>query len=79
VAPLRTFFQSDFFQNIQVEQFILEGYAPWRVFQSRVLGPWLEKFLSLIFGLKFEIAHMLIAISMLTLCGVVMFRAGPRS
>src|SRR5262249_16654601 len=64
------FFQSDLSQNIQVEQFILQGYAPWRIFQSRVLGPWLEKFLGLIFGFTLEIAHMIIATSILTLCGV---------
>ena len=62
--------------NIQAEQGILDGYPHWRVIQSRVLGPWLEKFLSLLFGFKLCAAHIIIAVIVLTLCGVVMFHAG---
>lgn len=62
--------------NFQAEQGILDGYPHWRVVQSRVLGPWLEKFLNLLFGFKLSVAHMIIAIATLTLCGVVMFHAG---
>jgi hypothetical protein len=62
--------------NLQAEQGILNGYPHWRVVQSRVLGPWLEKFLNLLFGFRLSVAHMIIAIATLTLCGVVMFHAG---
>jgi hypothetical protein len=62
--------------NVQAEQGILDGYPHWRTVQSRVLGPWLEKFLSLLFGFKLSAAHIIVAIAMLTLCGVVMFHAG---
>jgi len=62
--------------NIQAEQGILDGYPHWRNVQSRVLGPWLEKFLNLLFGFNLSTAHIVIAIIALTLCGVVMFDAG---
>jgi len=70
------FFGKDLQLNVQAEQGILDGYPHWRVVQSRVLGPWLEKFLSLLFGFNLSVAHMMIAIATLTLCGVVMFHAG---
>jgi hypothetical protein len=60
----------------QAEQGVLDGYPHWRLVQSRVLGPWLEKFLNLLFGFNLSLAHAIIAIAMLTLCGVVMFYAG---
>jgi hypothetical protein len=62
--------------NFQAEQGILDGYPHWRLVQARVLGPWLEKFLSLLFGFKLSLGHVIIAIAILTLCGVVMFHAG---
>ena len=69
-------FGKDLQLNFQAEQGILDGYPHWRVVQSRVLGPWLEKFLSVLFGFKLSLAHAIIAIATLTLCGVVMFHAG---
>src|SRR5262245_19386008 len=62
--------------NVQAEQGILDGYPHWRTVQSRVLGPWLEKLLNLLFGLKLSAAHVVVATVALTLCGVVMFHAG---
>jgi hypothetical protein len=62
--------------DVQAEQGILDGYPHWRLVQARVLGPWLEKFLGLLFGLKLALAHAILAIVILTLCGVVMFHAG---
>ena len=62
--------------NFQAEQGVLDGYPHRRLVQSRVLGPWLEKFLDLLFGFKLSLAHAIIAVAMLTLCGVVMFHAG---
>jgi hypothetical protein len=70
------FFGDDFEQIVQAEQGILDGYPHWRYVQSRVLGPWLEKFLSVLFGFDLSVAHVIIAIAVLTLCGVVMFHAG---
>ena len=70
------FFSNDFYRSVQAEQGILTGYPHWRFFQSRVLGPWLEKALSVIFGFNLGVAHIIVAIVMLTLCGAVMFYAG---
>jgi hypothetical protein len=62
--------------NIQAEQGILDGYPHWRVMQSHVLGPWLEKLVSLLFGFDLYRAHVIIAVAVLMLCSVVMFYAG---
>ena len=71
------FFGNDnFWRFIQAERGIVEGYPHWRVFQSRVLGPWLEKLLNLLFGFNYAVGHIVIAVVMLTLCGAVMFYAG---
>jgi hypothetical protein len=70
------FFRNDFFKNIAAERGILDGYPYWRFFQSRVLGPGLEKLMGLLFGLNLANAHLIITVIMLTLCGVVMFHAG---
>jgi hypothetical protein len=71
------FFGNDSLNAIfQAEQGVLDGYPHWRLVQSRVLGPWLEKFLNLLFGFNLSLAHTIIAIAILTLCGVVMFHAG---
>jgi len=67
---------SDIVRNIRAEVGVLEGYPYWRHFQSRLLGPWAEKSLNVLFGFNFLVAHMIIAIAVLTLCGVVMFYAG---
>lgn len=70
------FFGNDnFFRIVQAEAGILSGYPHWRVFQSRVLGPWIENSLSL-FGFNLAYAHIIIAVVMLALCGVVMFNVG---
>jgi hypothetical protein len=61
---------------VQAEQGILDGYPHWRLVQSRVLGPWIEKLLTLLFGFDLSIAHMIVAIAALSLCGLVMFYAG---
>src|SRR5262245_35601509 len=70
------FFGNNLALNVQAEQGILDGYPHWRIVQSRVLGPWLEKFLSLLFGFKRSLAQMVLAIPFLALCGAVMFHAG---
>jgi len=70
------FFGNSFQYIVQAEQGILDGYPHWRLVQSRVLGPWIEKLLSLLFGFDLSIAHMIVAITVLTLCGLVMFYAG---
>ena len=70
------FFGNRILNSVQAEQGILDGYPHWRVMQSHVLGPWLEKFLSLLFGFELYRAHVIIAVAVLTLCGVVMFHAG---
>jgi hypothetical protein len=62
--------------NYQAEQGVLDGYPHWRLVQSRVLGPWLEEFLRVLFGFSLSQAHVIIAIAILTLSGVVMFQAG---
>jgi len=71
-----SFFRNELQLNVQAEQGILDGYPHWRVLQSHVLGPWLEKFLSLLFGFDLYRAHVIIAVAVLTLSGVAMFHAG---
>jgi hypothetical protein len=70
------FFGNDFFRAVQAERGVLEGYPHWRIFQSRLLGPGMENFLSLVFGFNLAVAHIIVAIVILALCGVVMFHAG---
>jgi hypothetical protein len=66
------FFGNDLLNIFQAEQGVLDGYPHWRLVQSRVLDPWLEKFLTLLFGFKLSLAHAIVAIAVLTVCGVVM-------
>jgi hypothetical protein len=70
------FFGNDLLRSVQAEQGVIDGFPHWRVFQSRVLGPWVEKIVSLPFGSNLLIGHVVVAVVMLTLCGVVMFYAG---
>ena len=67
---------SDVVRAVQAEVGVLQGYPHWRFFQSRLLGPWLEKSLNFLFGINFLVAHMIIAIAGLTFAGGVMFYAG---
>jgi hypothetical protein len=70
------FFGNDLQLNIQAEQGVLDGYPHWRLVQARVLGPWLEQCLSVLFGFEFKLSHAILALSVLVLSGVVMFQAG---
>jgi hypothetical protein len=70
------FFHGNLSDIIQAEQGILDGYPHWRLFQSRLLGPWSEKSLNLLFGFDLLLAHVIVAVTALTICGVVMFHAG---
>jgi hypothetical protein len=70
------FFGDDFLRNLQAEQGILDGYPHWRLVQARVLGPWLEECLRVLFGFEPRLGHAIIAVAVLTLSGVVMFQAG---
>ena len=67
---------SDLIRAVRAERGVLEGYPHWRYFQSRLLGPWAEKLLNIIFGFNFLVGHMIVAIIVLTITGVVMFHAG---
>jgi hypothetical protein len=67
---------SDVVRSLRAEVGILQGYPYWRYFQSRLLGPWLEKILHLLFGFNFMVSHMIVAIAALTLSGVAIFHAG---
>lgn len=67
---------SDVARAVQAELGVLAGYPHWRYFQSRLLGPWTENVLHLLFGFNFLVAHMIVAIVVSTLCGMVMFYAG---
>ncbi len=67
---------SDVARALQAELGVLAGYPHWRYFQSRLLGPWAENVLHLLFGFNFLAAHMVVAIVVSTLCGAVMFYAG---
>jgi hypothetical protein len=70
------FFGDDFLRNLQGEQGVLDGYPHWRLVQARVLGPWLEESLRVLFGFELRLGHVIIAVAVLTLSGVVMFQAG---
>jgi hypothetical protein len=70
------FFGNDVLRSVQAEQGVIDGFPHWRVFQSRVLGPWVEKIVSLPFGSDLLLGHIVVAVVMLTLCGAVMFYAG---
>lgn len=67
---------ADVIHAVEAEKGILQGYPHWRFFQSRVLGPLVEKGVSLVFGTNLTVAHVIVAVIMLTLCGVVMFYIG---
>jgi hypothetical protein len=66
----------DVMRNVEAEIGVLQGYPHWRHFQSRLLGPWAEYAVNLVFSVNFAVAHMVVAIIVLTLCGVTMFYAG---
>lgn len=70
------FFEHDVIRAVQAEAFVLQGYGPWRVFQSRVLGPWTEKAIAYVFGTSLGVAHIALAVVLLTIAAVVMFYAG---
>jgi hypothetical protein len=67
---------SDVVRAVQAEHGILEGYPHWRVFQSRLLGPWSEEALNVLFGSNYVLAHAIVAVVVLAIAGVVMFHAG---
>jgi hypothetical protein len=67
---------SDVARAVQAELGVLAGYPHWRYFQSRLLGPWAENLLHILFGFNFLVAHMIVAIVVSTLCGAAMFYAG---
>jgi len=67
---------SDVIRAVRAERGVLEGLPHWRYFQSRLLGPGIEKFLNLTFGFNYLVAHMIVAIAALTACSIVMFEAG---
>ncbi len=70
------FFAGDLARSIQASQGVLNGYPHWRHFQSRLLGPWLAKALTVAGGVSFSTAHVIIAVTILTITSVVMFHAG---
>src|SRR5690349_15438928 len=67
---------SDLIRAVRAERGVLAGYPHWRFFQSRLLGPSIEKFLNAVFGFNFLIAHMIVAVAVLTIATVLMFEAG---
>jgi len=67
---------SDVIRAVEAESGVLQGYPHWRYFQSRLLGPLVEKAVSLVFGINLTVAHMIVAVIVLTACGAVMFYAG---
>jgi hypothetical protein len=67
---------SDVVRAVEAEIGVLQGYPHWRFFQSRLLGPWAEKSLNLLFGVDLLVAHMITAVIVLTVCGAIMFYAG---
>lgn len=70
------FFGDDLLLDLQAEQGVLDGYPHWRLVQARVLGPWLENCLSVLFGFELRLSHDIIAVALLTVSGLVMFQAG---
>jgi hypothetical protein len=81
IAQLRhivLFFGADIQLDLQAEQGVLDGYPHWRLVQSRVLGPLLEKGLSLLFGVSLQLSHSIIAVVLLVIIGVVIFHVGQR-
>jgi hypothetical protein len=67
---------SDVIRAVEAENGVLQGYPHWRYFQSRLLGPLAEKAVSLVFGVNLTVGHMIVAVSVLTVCCIVMFRVG---
>ena len=66
----------DVTRAVEAEVGVLQGYPHWRHFQSRLLGTGAEYAVNLVVGVDFTVAHMIVAIAVLTLCGVTMFYAG---
>jgi hypothetical protein len=67
---------SDVIRAVEAENGVLQGYPHWRYFQSRLLGPLAEKAVNLLFGVNLIVAHVIVAVIVLTACGAVMFYAG---
>jgi hypothetical protein len=76
MASYRIFFGNDFLRAVQAAQGVLAGYPHWRYFQSRLLGPCAVKYVSLLFGFNYALAHVIVATAVLTLASIAMFHAG---
>ncbi len=61
-------------QNILAAKGILEGYPPWKIYQSRVLGPSIALSLQKILGISFDKAYLLTMFFLLvSFFGILMF------
>lgn len=62
------FFQNDYGRSVDAAWGIVHGHPHWRVYQSRVLGPWIVNLLAQVLP-SFLVAHVVYAVSTLALAG----------
>lgn len=71
------FFLNDFIRSVQATQGILDGLPHWRVYQSRMLGPWATKAIGL-FGPGIVHAQIILLVVCLAATAVVLHLAARR-
>lgn len=64
-------------QSVDAAHGIVDGYPHWRIFQSRVLGPYLVAGISKL-GLSYLAAHVTVSLLLLGVAGICAWRLGER-
>jgi len=67
----------DFVRSAEAAQGVVAGYPHWRIYQSRILGPYLVDALSHVFP-SFLSAYTAFAIAALAIAGILAYRLGTR-
>ncbi|MGH7742019.1 MAG: hypothetical protein ACRENS_08350, partial [Candidatus Eiseniibacteriota bacterium] len=68
----------EFIRSAIVAEAVVHGEPPWRIFQSRVLGPWLVHALSDLTHTPPPVVYANVALALLFACGLVILRSGAR-
>lgn len=64
-------------RSVDAARGVLDGHPHWRVFQNRVLGPYMVKLLSAVFP-SFDLAHVFFSIAAIAMAGFLAWRLGRR-
>ena len=68
----------EFIRSALVAEDVVRGLPPWRIFQSRVLGPWLVHAMSDLAHTPPAVVYGVLALALLFACGFLILRLGAR-